>query len=89
MCPWGEQRKVSIRLNEAHLLLVCPEAKDIKMSLEIWNPCLEKLRKGLMVPYVAFKYFHGKVGENTVISEMEPDMEPPDFPQGAAHTQAA
>ena len=49
MCPWGEQRKVSIRLNKAHLLLVCPEAKDIKMSLEIWNPCLEKLRKGLMV----------------------------------------
>ena len=49
MCPWGEQRGVSIRLNEAHLLRVCPEAKDIKMSLEIWNPCLEKLRKGLMV----------------------------------------
>ena len=38
---------------------------------------------------VAIKYFHGEVGENTVISEMEPDMEPPDFPQGAAHTQAA
>ena len=67
MCPWCEQRGIKTKLNEPHVILLCPGVRDIRKDLRIILFCPEKFRKGLMMPHVALKHYLGEDGSSALI----------------------
>ena len=67
LCPWCKKQGVDVRLNEPHVILMCPAVNDIQIQQKIKLHCPEEFREGHMNPRIALKYLLGEDGSKVAV----------------------